>query len=169
MNQEGTQDELIKQALDMIRPWVKEERNPQPNRLDVVIGREDLLAVVEALKNARWGYLSAITGMDRPATSTPESAEQQEGAIEVLYHFCERNNVLTLRVNVPYGDASLPSICNILPSATLFERELSEMFGVNIMGTPDPSRLLLPDNWPNGVYPLRKSFTGFSEVTEAQK
>ncbi|MGB9800593.1 MAG: NADH-quinone oxidoreductase subunit C [Thermanaerothrix sp.] len=169
MNQEGTQDELLKQALDMIRPWVKEERNPQPNRLDVVIGREDLLAVVEALKNARWGYLSAITGMDRPATSTPESAEQQEGAIEVLYHFCERNNVLTLRVSVPYGDASLPSICNILPSATLFERELSEMFGVNIMGTPDPSRLLLPDNWPNGVYPLRKSFTGFSEVTEAQK
>ncbi len=169
MNQEGAQDALLKQALDVIRPWVKEEHNPQPNRLDVVIGREDLLAVVEALKNARWGYLSAITGLDRPSTPPPESVENQEGTIEVLYHFCEKDKVLTLRVSVPYNDASLPSICNILPSATLFERELSEMFGISIIGTPDPSRLLLPDSWPSGVYPLRKSFSGFSEVTEAQK
>ncbi|MCX8025516.1 MAG: NADH-quinone oxidoreductase subunit C [Thermanaerothrix sp.] len=166
MSQEGTQDALLNQALDAVRPWVKEERNPQPNRLDVVIGREDLLAVVEALKNAHWGYLSAITGMDRPSTATPDSA-QNEGTIEVLYHFCEKDKVLTLRVSVPYSDASLPSICNVLPSATLFERELSEMFGVNIVGTPDPSRLLLPENWPSGVYPLRKSFSGFSEVMEA--
>jgi Ni,Fe-hydrogenase III component G len=29
-----------------------------------------------------------------------------------------------------------------------------------VVGTPDPGKLLLPDDWPDGVYPLRKSFTG---------
>ena len=31
-----------------------------------------------------------------------------------------------------------------------------EMFGVVVDGTPNPSRLFLPDDWPDGVYPLRK-------------
>ncbi|MCX7976926.1 MAG: NADH-quinone oxidoreductase subunit C, partial [Bellilinea sp.] len=52
----------------------------------------------------------------------------------------------------------LPSICPLIPSATLGERELMEMFGVKVEGTPDTSRLILADSWPEGVYPLRKSF-----------
>ena len=54
----------------------------------------------------------------------------------------------------------VPTICDIIPSATLYERELMELFGVTVEGTPDPARLVLPDEWPEGVYPLRKSFTG---------
>ena len=38
--------------------------------------------------------------------------------------------------------------------------ELIEMFGFVIEDTPDPARLLLPDDWPDGVYPLRKAFEG---------
>ena len=44
------------------------------------------------------------------------------------------------------------------------------MFGVDLLGTPDSDHLLLPDEWPNGVYPLRKSFTGLKPVgTETGK
>jgi Ni,Fe-hydrogenase III component G len=46
--------------------------------------------------------------------------------------------------------------------ATLYERELIEMFGITIEGTPNTDKLLLPDDWPAGVYPLRKEFTGFA-------
>jgi Ni,Fe-hydrogenase III component G len=67
---------------------------------------------------------------------------------------------VTLRVQAPYGLPEIPSICSILPSATLYERELIEMFGLIIEETPDRSRLLLPDDWPDWVYPLRKSFKG---------
>ena len=37
------------------------------------------------------------------------------------------------------------------------------MFGMTITGTPNTEKLLLPDDWPDGVYPLRKSFHGFPE------
>ena len=81
--------------------------------------------------------------------------------MEVLYQFCEGPAVTTLRVTVPYSKAVIPTVCGIIPSATLYEREIIEMFGITIEGTPNTDKLLLPDDWPDKVYPMRKEFTGF--------
>ena len=142
-----------------------------PGRLDAVIRPQDLTAAVRALIDARWGYLAAITGLDHPWPRPPKAAPAPgesvqpapgpvEDRLEALYHFVNGAAVATLRVSVPYHDTRLPTICPIIPSATLYERELQEMFGFVIEGTPDPGRLLLPDDWPDGVYPLRKAFSG---------
>jgi len=136
-------------ARDLLASWAKERAQPEPGRLDVAVAVEDLLSAVQAITEADWGYLSAITGLDHG-----ESA----GQIEVLYHFCTGAAVLSLRVLVPRTAASLPSVCGLIPSAVLFERELSEMLGMTVVGIPDPSRLFLPEDWPEGVPPLRKEF-----------
>lgn len=160
---------VLEEGLKIIREWVQSSTSPQPNRLDVVIRREDLVPAVKALKECQWGYLSAITGLDHPDPTAVTEKGVEGGTLEVLYHFCEGACILTLRVSVPYENAVLPSICSVLPSATLFERELSEMFGITIEGTPDPSRLLLPNGWPEGVFPLRKSFSGLKEETNDER
>ena len=85
--------------------------------------------------------------------------------LEALYHFTEGPVVATLRVTVPYADPRVPTICPLVPTATLYEREMQEMFGFVVEGTPVPDRLVLPDDWPDGVYPLRKAFAGL--VTKA--
>jgi NADH:ubiquinone oxidoreductase subunit C len=148
--------------------------------MDVTIPDKWLKAAVNALREAHWGYLSAMTGLDHPGSAEPMSEEQRwqrvadeggtdtddaakEGTLEVLYHFCEGAGVLTLRVSVRYSFPVLPSICNLLPAATLYERELIEMFGIKLVGTPNTEKLLLPDDWPDGVFPLRKSFHGLKE------
>jgi Ni,Fe-hydrogenase III component G len=94
-----------------------------------------------------WGYLAGITGLD-PGV--------EAGAMEVLYHFCEGAAVVTLRVRTPRENASVPTICEIIPSATFYERELREMLGVEVEGLADSEYLFLPDDWAKGVYPLRK-------------
>jgi NADH:ubiquinone oxidoreductase subunit C len=96
----------------------------------------------------------------RPGTAGTSDANPMEDKLEALYHFTEGPVVATLRVTVPYVDPRVPSICAIVPTATLYERELQEMFGFIVEETPVPDRLVLPDDWPEGVYPLRKSFTG---------
>lgn len=169
----------LQKASELVAPWQETSRVPEAGRVDVVVHRKNLLAAVQALVQARWGYLSAITGLDRPGlqaagsdekkwnqTVEPEqavTAADQPGALEVLYHFCKGAAVLTLRVSVPYAHAEVPSICTLIPAATLYERELIEMFGVVVVGTPNTDRLLLPDDWPADIYPLRKAFHGFDE------
>jgi Ni,Fe-hydrogenase III component G len=142
-------ESVLQTANLLLEPWAEETQTPEPNRLDVAIEPCDLVAAVAALSNARWGYLTAITGLDLGT---------EAGAIEVLYHFCAGATVVTLRVRTPRTTPSVPSICPIIPSASFLEREFSEMFGVVVVGTPNPDRLFLPDDWPEGVYPLRKDF-----------
>ncbi|MEW5869408.1 MAG: NADH-quinone oxidoreductase subunit C [Chloroflexota bacterium] len=140
---------LLNTATEIVTPWAQETCTPEPNRLDAVLEASQLAPAVSALLQARWGYLSAITGLDLG----PEA-----GQLEALYHFCSGPVILTLRLRTPHQAPEIPSICQLIPSASLYERELSEMFGIAITDTPDPSRLFLPDDWPAGSYPLRKDF-----------
>jgi Ni,Fe-hydrogenase III component G len=141
---------LLAQAVQLIGDKAVSQSAPEPNRVDLVVEPGRLLECVKPLVEARWGYISAITGLDHG----PEA-----GRLEVLYHFCNRAACVTLRVPLPREAPVVPSICGVIPAATLFERELMEMFGVVCEGTPDPRRLFLPDDWPDGKYPLRKDFT----------
>ncbi len=51
------------------------------------------------------------------------------------------------------------SLAKSIHSASLFEREIWEMFGITPQGNPDLRRLNLHDEvWPKGNFPLRKDF-----------
>jgi NADH:ubiquinone oxidoreductase subunit C len=166
-------------AEAILQPMVERFGYQGEYRLDAYISVHRLLEAVQILLNNGWIHLSAITGVDLPAPGpaaagapasenppalhdVPEIGAQDaaESRIELLYHFCLGPAILTLRTSLAYSNPVAPSICGLLSYATLYERELIEMFGVTFEGTPDTSRLLLPDDWPDGVYPLRKDFTG---------
>jgi Ni,Fe-hydrogenase III component G len=61
-------------------------------------------------------------------------------------------------LRIPRENGSTPSLCEVIPSAEAFERELSEMFGVTVVGLRNPEHLYLPDDWAEDQYPLRKDF-----------
>ncbi len=151
----------LNKAAELLKPWAVETRNPDPTRLDVILRLTDLTSAVQALAGAQWGYLTAITGLDHPApvAAGGEPAAVAGGSLEVIYHFACKAAVVSLRVDVPNADPTVPSICKWVPTATLFERELIEMFGVSMPDTPNSDRFLLPEDWPDGVYPLRKNAT----------
>lgn len=76
--------------------------------------------------------------------------------MEVLYHFCAGAAIVTLRVIIARDLPSVPSICRLIPSAVVYERELHEMFGITVIGIPNADRLFLPDDWAETSFPLRK-------------
>jgi len=53
-------------------------------------------------------------------------------------------------------DPHLASITSLVPGANWAEREARDAVGIVPDGHPDPRRLLLPDDWPEGLYPLRR-------------
>ncbi len=144
----GQEHSALHQALALLGPRALKITEPAAHRADVYLDAGRLLPAVESLRKPRWGFLTAITGLDDVKTNE----------IEVLYHFVNGSANVNLRVRVPRDNAVIPSVCSIIPAATFFERELSEMFGITIMGTPNPERLFLPDEWPTDAPPLRKDF-----------
>lgn len=149
MNNGTTGNGTMDNGQEWAAGWAERVDRPADNRLDMVVKPENLVTAVESLRDAQSGYLAAITGVD----NGPEA-----GDMEVLYHFCEGASVTTLRVGLPRDTPIIPSICSVLPAASVHERELMEMFGVDVVGTPNRDHLFLPDDWPENVYPLRKDF-----------
>ena len=62
-----------------------------------------------------------------------------------------------LRVPVPADKPEFPSLTNAIPAADWQEREIQDLFGLKLIGHPNPRRCALHDDWPE-VFPLRKDF-----------
>jgi NADH-quinone oxidoreductase subunit D len=143
-------EQCLQAAEGLLASWNRQTSHPESNRLDVMVNVEDLRPAVRALHEAKWGYLSAITGVDLGVES---------GQVEALYHFCQGPAITTLRLRQPRDeDACLPTIEDIIPPATFFEREMHEMLGFQFAGARSTDRLFISDDWPEGVYPMRADF-----------
>ncbi len=150
--------ELLPRASAVLSEWGQEVKPSDPNRLDFTVSADRLVKATEALATARWGYLSAITGLDLG----PAAKE-----MEVLYSFCEGPAVVTLRVRISRDEPRVPTLRTIIPHVVLFERELAEMFGVEIVGENAPQHVYLSEDWPAGSYPQRKDWKPAQEVSAA--
>jgi len=102
------------------------------------------------------GRLATATGMDTPLR------------IEVLYHYCLDTDgiVVTLRTWTDKDQCELDSVATLFEGANFIEREIHDLLGVRFRHHPDPRRLILADNWPEGVYPLRRDFATRRDRTE---
>jgi NADH:ubiquinone oxidoreductase subunit C len=80
--------------------------------------------------------------------------------IEILYHFIleDINLLISLRVKLPRDKAEIDSLVSVFEAANWIEREMHELLGINFKGHPDMRKLLLPDDWPEGTYPLRADY-----------
>jgi membrane-bound hydrogenase subunit beta len=123
-----------------------EIKNPRERRIFMRIKREAIRETVKDLAdNMNVTHLSTITGVDLG----------QE--IELLYHFAyEGSVVITVGITIPKENPRLHTITDLIPGATLYERELHELLGVDFEGHPNLLPLVLPEGWPQSIYPLRK-------------
>ena len=96
--------------------------------------------------------ISAITGVDLGET------------IELMYHVRTDGTIVTIRTEVPREDARIESIADLIPGTDFHEREVADLFGVTFEGHPNPRRLILSDNWPKNLFPLRKD----AEITNIE-
>lgn len=85
--------------------------------------------------------------------------------IEILYHFSleDINLLVSLRVKLDREKPSVDSLAPVFRGAAWIEREMSELLGIEFRGHPDMRRLLLAEEWPQGVYPLRADYREWDE------
>ena len=75
----------------------------------------------------------------------------------------EPERTLVLKTDVPYDDATAPSVTSVWRAADWYEREVHDLFGVSFEGHPDLAPLLLYEGFEG--YPGRKEYA-FYEYQE---
>ncbi|HSW39815.1 MAG TPA: NADH-quinone oxidoreductase subunit C [Acidobacteriota bacterium] len=75
-----------------------------------------------------------------------------------VFSFDEEGLTCKVKTQVSAANLSLESISSIIPGANWSERECSDMLGIDFPGHPDPRRLILADDWPQEMHPLRNDF-----------
>ncbi len=84
---------------------------------------------------------------------------------EILYHFTieDINLLISLRVKLSKDKPEIDSLAPSFEAANWIEREMNELLGISFKGHPDMRRLLLSEDWPEGVYPLRCDYKEWDE------
>jgi len=117
----------------------------------VVVPVTELLDVLGHLRDApdaQFDFCSDVTATDWPLR--PERFD----IVYCLYSIRHRHRV---RVKVKAAEHQpVPSVAALWPSANWLEREMFDMFGVNLTGHPDRRRILMPDDWQG--HPQRKDY-----------
>lgn len=123
----------------------------QPGLIRATVDPQHLLSVVKYLLDNMAARFVTSAGMDKRELS---------GSYEVANIFGLDNEKVFLVLHTPV-DAScpeIPSFTPLVPGANWAEREVRDMLGIEPTGHPDPRRLVLPDDWPANVHPLRRDF-----------
>jgi len=105
--------------------------------------KEVIRYLVEELE---FNHVQAITGLDTGKF------------IEVMPHL-GRGITVTVKTRVERNRPILSTITDLVPGASLHEREIHDLLGVVFEGHPNLDRIIVPEGWPENVYPLRKEYT----------
>ena len=74
---------------------------------------------------------------------------------------------LQVSTALPSQDPRYPSLTPAILAAHWYERYAMDMFGITADGHPDPRRLVLHENFPQGTHPLRKDFAWNARLPRA--
>jgi len=144
-----TGQELIDRLRSKFKQAVEGVREPVAGKFYVTASRSSLDRISDFLVNTLGARYVVGAGSDlRP----------RKGYFEVAHFFSFDGDKLFLALQTSVTNPKVPSITPTVPAANWAEREFRDVVGVVPTGHPDPRRLVLSDDWPEGLYPLRKDF-----------
>ncbi len=97
--------------------------------------------------------------------ATDERANKR--GFRIYYVFGMPRESVFIAPCITLSGTSFPSLAREFPIFALYEREIRSTFGLTPEGHPDPRSLIEhEENWPRGIYPLRKDFAWNSRIPE---
>ena len=140
-----TREELLIDLKEKFKEDILDVFDKSPTRVYIEIKPESLVKVAVYLFKDLEARFNIASGTD------------MRHYMEILYHFTPKdiNLIVSFRVKIPMDKLVIDSLAPHFKAANWIEREMNEMLGIEFKGHPDMKRLLLSDEWPEGVYPLR--------------
>lgn len=145
MSPEETIQQNLIAKFDFLNGRVRIQR---ARRIWVDVPAASFDQVLPALvRDFQFTILCTITGLDEGEN------------LGLIYHLAQIGGItLNLKTTVPKAKPVWKTVLAFFPGCTFYERELVDLFGLQVEGLPPGSRYPLPDIWPAGQYPLRKDW-----------
>jgi NADH-quinone oxidoreductase subunit C len=118
-----------------------------PNRMYLSCESENCFALNKFLFEDVGARFCIATGIDK------------DDCFEIIYHYSYDQTGCVINLKVFIRDRQNPAVESItpfLPAAEWIEREIHDLYGIDFKNHPRLERLILADDWPQGVYPMRK-------------
>jgi NADH:ubiquinone oxidoreductase subunit D/NADH:ubiquinone oxidoreductase subunit C len=157
-----TASEVLSSLQSAFPGAVLDSRIESDRRLWATIDSPKLLEVCKHLRDKlNFDHYSGAGGLDWIARKEME-------VVEIMASHGSHQVVAMLKVKTPRDKPSVPSLTGLFWNANWYEREAWEMFGINFEGHPELYPLLLGDELV-GVWPWRKDFKGYPDLTTGQR
>ncbi len=143
-------------------------RHQPDDQITILVDRNDLPEVVRTLYYDMGGWLSTMIPNDEREINghyalyyvlSMEGGKMEEGDELPAEEKC----FIAVKALIPASDPVYPSVTLKVPAAVWYEREARDMMGLVAEGLPDKRRLVLSDDFPEGLYPLRKDSIDYRE------
>ncbi len=143
-----TIDDVKKQLKDKYQAAIKNFDNPYSTQLFVDIDKSKVREISNEIIKMGGRYLVSV-GYDNI---------ERDKTLGLIHNFSlDRDDLFVcVRTAAPVDNPEFDSITPDIPNAGWSEREYMDLLGMKFKGHPKPKRLILADDWPEGVYPLRK-------------
>lgn len=116
------------------------------------------LETVTALRDDGFCMAIDVTAVDYSAhpgrNDLPEGVEPERFEVVASFIRHDDGRRVRLRAQVPESDPVVPSLFDLFPGTEAMEREAFDLVGVRFEGHPDPTRILMPEDWEG--HPLRR-------------
>lgn len=150
------QHEFLSELWSSFPDSLENLQEPVKNQFVITLPRELLPAVAKhAVKLMGARFVISV------ATDTLEKTNSYQ--LSYILALDEQKKFLTLQCQVPADDPRIESITKDVPAANWSEREAFDMIGITPVGHPDQRRLILPDDFPKDIHPLKREFA-YNEI-----
>jgi len=144
---EDVVNELCNKLRESLGETLLELNAKGPRRVFMRVSRDNFKECLKkVLKIIEPFHISTISGVD------------YRDRIELIYHIWSLTLKVevSIKVDLPRDNPKIETICDVIPGALLYEREVYDLLGVTFEGHPGLKHSVLPEDWPEGVHPLRK-------------
>jgi Ni,Fe-hydrogenase III large subunit/Ni,Fe-hydrogenase III component G len=113
-------------------------------------------AAITARNGLHYDVFKALIEADEKTGITAISGLDLGANLGVFYHIHTSKPFITIKAEVPKDNPKIKTVVDLHPGAAFHELEVTDLLGVIFVGNEFNGHFVLSENWPDGVYPLRK-------------
>ncbi len=146
-----TGSDIIKILKERFGAKIKRAQEPVYDMVMITIDRVDSVEVNRYIFHDLAARFVVAVGTD---------VRDSEGGflVDYVYSLALDHLFITVRMPVPKNDAWIHAVTGDadIPATNWAEREIQDLLGIKLKNHPDPRRLVLADDWPDKLHPLRR-------------